>query len=71
MLNYSVYHNFEEGDIGVHGWSQLGDGVDLLGKHGAELVVKGICLVAIICDHLAICLQCGDANAFSLASFDE
>ena len=39
MLNYSVYPNFEEGDIGVDGWSQLGDGVDFLGKHGAELVV--------------------------------
>ena len=48
MPNYSVYPNFEEGDIGVYGWSQLGDGVDLLGKHGAELVVKGICLVVII-----------------------
>ena len=51
-----MYPNFEEGDIGVDGWSQLGDGVDLLGKHRAELVVKGICLIAIICDYLAICL---------------
>ena len=31
-------------------------GVDFLGRHGAELVVKVICLVAIMCDYLAICL---------------
>ena len=34
----------------------VGGGVDFLGKHGAELVVKSICLIAIICDYLAICL---------------
>ena len=34
----------------------VGGGVDFLGKHGAELVVKGICLITIICDYLAICL---------------
>ena len=34
----------------------VGGGVDFLGEHGAELVVKGICLVAVICDYLAICL---------------
>ena len=49
----------------------MGDGVDFLGKHGAELVVKGICLVAIICDYLAMCLQCRDANDFSFVCFDE
>ena len=71
MLNYSVYPNFEEGDIGVDGWSKFGDGVDFLGKHGAELVVMGICLVAIICDYLAICLQSRDVNAFSFVCFDK
>ena len=39
MLNYSVYPNFEEEDIGVDGWSKLGDGIDFLGKHGAEFVI--------------------------------
>ena len=33
------------------------------------MVVKGICLVAIICDYLAICLQSRDANAFTLFTF--
>ena len=36
----------------------VGDGVDFLSRHGAELVVKGICVVLIVCDCLAICLQC-------------
>ena len=36
----------------------MGDGVDLLGKHGAELIVKGICFILIVCDCLAICCQC-------------
>ena len=49
----------------------MGDGIDLLDKHGAELSVKGICLVAIICDYLAICLQCMEANAFSFVCFIE
>ena len=55
----------------IDGQSKLGDWVDVLGKHGAELVVKGICLVAITCHYLAICLQYRDANAFSFVFFDE
>ena len=39
--------------------------------HGAELVEKGTCLIAIICDYFAICLQCRDANAFSFVCYDE
>ena len=45
--------------------------MDFLGKHGAELVVKGICLIAIICDYLAICCNVGDTNAFSFVCFDK
>ena len=56
MLNYSVYPNFEEGDIGVDGWNKLGDGVDFLSRHGAEFAVIGICFVLIVCDCLAISL---------------
>ena len=33
------------------------------------MVVKGICLVAIICDYFAICLQSRDANAFTFVYF--
>ena len=46
-------------------------GMGYLSLVNTELVIEGICLIAVVCDWFVIYSQGGDANVFSFVCLDE